>query len=282
MPKPTPRRWLTKYERGSIAGAILVGIAFAAAFSTLPAPVSVPQTESPKSSKEPDCKDCQRQKHETIGQATAHDPVAIYTLGLVLVASVQVALFFWQLGYMRDGLKDAATAADAAKTTAKIAADALNLSRTISKRQLRAYVHVEDVKMCLMQSKYDPNIQVIVKNFGSTPARHTTVACQCVQIDSAIGYSFSMKGATVNEVADLAPTQQTTATIIYPKVFWDECKPHLLSKDRTFYVYGRVDYIDAFDDPWYTGFRYKLMLDSDGIPDATSLVVEGYAGNDST
>lgn len=43
--------------------------------------------------------------------------------------------------------------------------------RDTTKRQLRAYVHIEDVKIVQANDdRFSPNIQIIIKNFGGTPA----------------------------------------------------------------------------------------------------------------
>lgn len=40
-----------------------------------------------------------------------------------------------------------------------------------AQRQLRAYVHVRTVRMLEINSGFNPNIWIVIKNFGQTPAR---------------------------------------------------------------------------------------------------------------
>ncbi len=166
-------RGLTEYQRGSIFGAVLLGVAFAAALST--APGAKDQAQYANSSEKTAEVDAQHQKRETIWKATTHDPIAIYTLGLLIVAAVQAGLFWWQLGFMLAGLKDAAVAANAAKESAdasreqaETAKDALTVAR-------RPYVFISGVK--LLKLRLDPLMRVkdryveyTVGNYGSTPA----------------------------------------------------------------------------------------------------------------
>jgi hypothetical protein len=66
--------------------------------------------------------DQQRQHEVNERDLTLYTEVlADATVVLVAVAILQACLFLWQLGYMRKGLRDAKTAADAAKDTASAA-----------------------------------------------------------------------------------------------------------------------------------------------------------------
>jgi hypothetical protein len=77
-----------------------------------------------------------RLSHEANEQGlTAYTRILAWaTGGLVAVAILQAALFFWQLVYMRKGLKDASISADAARDGALAA----NQSVTIAKQSLIA------------------------------------------------------------------------------------------------------------------------------------------------
>ena len=65
---------------------------------------------------------------ETLWQRTTNDVVAFYTFWLVgatcalaFIAAIQARLFIWQLKLMREGIKDAKVAADAATMAADAA-----------------------------------------------------------------------------------------------------------------------------------------------------------------
>jgi hypothetical protein len=152
-----------------------------------------------------------------------------------------------------------------------------------TRSQLRAYIHVQDVIMSLMNSQWHPNIQVIIKNFGQTPAYQVfnTYRC-CPMVGLPEEADFSLDRTDINELADLGPTQQTFSSWAFPLNDWNAIKPKLISGQRRFYVFGRIDYRDAFGRPWYTEYRYLLLIDSTGIKNETSLVIGGRAGNKST
>jgi len=128
---------------------------------------------------------------------------------------------------------------------------ALRHAEKTAQRQLRAYVHIDDVVMSEMNSGYDAIIQVIVKNYGQTPARCITNTCQCLPMTQPRESDFTLEGATTDELCDLAPTQKTYSTIHYPYVFWQGSKADINAKARTFYVFGRIDYRDIFERRWW-------------------------------
>lgn len=154
----------------------------------------------------------------------------------------------------------------------------------IAKRQLRAYVHVKDVIMSHMNSGLQPNIQMIIKNYGQTPAYRVTNTFTCVPLSSPIEKDFSLDQAQTAELADLGPTQHTFSTAKYPIDRWMEVKSSLVSdrKNKRFYVFGRISYVDAFNDSWETQFRYRLLVDVEGVKDEMSFVIDGRDGNRTT
>jgi hypothetical protein len=104
---------LNDFQKGSIFGTVLVGIAFAAALS-----VSGPQYVEDR--KYDPINDHQKQPEGFLDR-TFSDPVNIFTLGLVLVGAVQAGLFLWQLDLIRAGLVDAQDAASAAHQSVDLA-----------------------------------------------------------------------------------------------------------------------------------------------------------------
>jgi hypothetical protein len=156
---------LTEYQKGSIFGAVILGVAFAAAYSTTP---NQQLSENPPAQSTP-----KNHPEETLWDTFSRDPVAIFTCALVLVGGAQVWLFFRQLKFIGDGLVDAKEAADAARDSAKIASESLVLSRKTAAIQLRAYLTIEQAKVI----DFGPalTVQVLIKNAGQTPPNDVTV-----------------------------------------------------------------------------------------------------------
>jgi hypothetical protein len=112
-------RWLTEYQRGSIFGAVMLFVAFAAALSVTPVQPLPPQDEPHTKSADPIS--ANHRPSESWGQWATTDPLAAFTLGLMLIAGAQAIMFFVQLRYMNEGLHDASIATRAAQLSADAA-----------------------------------------------------------------------------------------------------------------------------------------------------------------
>jgi hypothetical protein len=163
------------YQQGSIFGAVIVAIAFAAAFSTVPRAIDNPPTEKPNTeAKNTEFK--QREK-ETFWERTTADPVATYTFFLALVALAQAGLFVWQLIYMRRGIDDAGISAVAAKKAADAAVQQVAITRTGTATTERAYVFCEHID-AIWTSKYGAeevikwSFTYVWRNSGKTPTQY--------------------------------------------------------------------------------------------------------------
>jgi hypothetical protein len=155
-------------------------------------------------------------------------------------------------------------------------------ARESSERQLRAYVHIEDIVMSEMNSGYDAIIQVIIRNYGQTPARWITNTYQCLPMVRPTEPGFTLNAQQTAELGDLAPTQKTYSTFPYPYALWQSIKTDISTKTTTFYVFGRIDYRDVFERPRWSEYRFYLKIGATGIPDEESLVVDSRAGNRTT
>jgi hypothetical protein len=207
---------------------------------------------------------------EPFWQRTAHDPIAVFNLLLVAFTGV---LAVSTIGLWLASLRHAGHAERAIRSADRTA-----------QRELRAYVHVHDVRISLMNSGFDPNIDIIVKNYGQTPARSLTNTFKLLPMERPREREFALDQAQTVELADLGPSQKVFSTVSLPVSVWATYKAPLVERRRTFHfhVFGRIDYQDAFGSAWWTKYRYKLLLDTQGIPDGTSLVMDGHAGNRST
>ncbi len=149
-----------------------------------------------------------------------------------------------------------------------------------AERQLRAYVHIKNVRISEMNSGNNPKIEVFVRNYGQTPARRITNTYNCRDMKST-DRNFSLRQTV--ELADLAPQAETRSTTNYPFNDWDPIKPFLLNRTAVFFVYGRIDYYDVFEQYRWTEYRFRLAIGSvSGIPDADNLVIDSRDGNRTT
>jgi hypothetical protein len=158
-------------------------------------------------------------------------------------------------------------------------------TRKSAERQLRAYVHIENVRISQMNSGNNPQIEVFVRNYGQTPARRITNTYYCCAFNEPRerGFARMLAGVKPVELPDLAPQAQVISNTNYFYNLWASVKPFLLRRQSAFYVFGRIDYYDVFEQLRTTEFRYKLMIGSvSGIPDDENLVIDSRAGNRTT
>jgi hypothetical protein len=102
------------------------------------------------------------------------DAAGFFTLCLVVIGGLQLALFYWQLKLIRESLVDAKHAADAATEAAKAATDQANIAkRTFTDRE-RPYIFVFGVQYIELADPQLPGypfqVRYSVANFGNMPA----------------------------------------------------------------------------------------------------------------
>jgi hypothetical protein len=190
-----------------------------------------------------------------------------YEGAIVAIFTIILAVFTGRLWYSTDKLWGATK-------------NLVEGSERTAERQLRAYVQIKDVLMSLMNTEYDPNIDIVIKNFGQTPARQIVNTFNVKFAFQPRDEDFTLDSATKGEVSDLAPGQRVNSQTTIRVKKWNEMKPALTVRKMAFYVFGRIDYIDAFNEPRWTEYRFRLLIDADGISDKKmSLIMEGHAGN---
>lgn len=181
------------------------------------------------------------------------DASGFFTFLLFVVAVFQLCLFYWQLRYMSVGIDAGRLAAEAAQVSAKmaesqaaIATESLNASQLTARSQLRAYMGMRD-----NGTTYDAmngDIKLMFKNYGATPAKQVSLWRRIVPDTEMVGeFAYSDEGGWVSVNQITHPGQhfgQVVGKLVSP------------SPSHVFFVYGFVDYLDAFDKPWRYRFAY--------------------------
>ena len=158
---------LSDYQKGSIFGATLVGIAFAFSFATYRQPAeTVSQTHSGDVNTE--------RKNETFWQRVGGDPLNVFTLSLVVVGGIQAGLFLWQLDIIRKSLVDAEKAANAAAEAARAATDQADIAKRTFLDRERPYIFAFEVQYIKQSNWAGPLypfcVSYSVANYGNMPA----------------------------------------------------------------------------------------------------------------
>lgn len=140
-------------------------------------------------------------------------------------------------------------------------------ARNTAIQQLRAYIYIKHIQPHseAVQLTRIPALRVVIKNFGQTPAYHLRVLSGTVVdvigtptrlstptvLDKGSKHSAG-PGATINHVTDpVVPTPAELALI--------EARTHRL------YVFGVIQYEDAFGDVRRETFRHSLNPDTLGL-----------------
>lgn len=186
--------------------------------------------------------------------------LALFTLGLIVVGSIQVGLFVWQLRLARKGAEDAGKSAEAALKTA-------NSLETAN----RAFVKMSHLPPGLAYNQMgETSVRMRVKNFGKTPARIIDVLVEFKCFDD------------IASIPDNPPIIETGSQVSAFLVEGDELftgKQHSLGSpviDKvqggkiTVLVWGYIDYLDAFDRRHRAGYGRVYNWTSDVEYDSVS------------
>jgi hypothetical protein len=99
--------------------------------------------------------------------------LGFFSFALCMIAMAQAALFIWQLGYMRQSMKDATTAAQATRRSAIATVAQAKIARDTLVKSQRPYIFVYGIERLMTRNDVrglTPFVEYIVANFGQTPA----------------------------------------------------------------------------------------------------------------
>jgi len=153
--------------------------------------------------------------------------------------------------------------------TRKLVRDA----KDTAKRQLRAYVFIENAWLKQVAGHSAWEITYRVKNFGQTPASRVVVTDKGVAVDQVDGWTLP-KPENASNLGSLAPS------VDFVDSWTDKIEfvslQDLRDERKTICLVGRIDYVDAFDEKRWTTFCYILTGD---IPSDGEMEVHEY-GNE--
>jgi hypothetical protein len=189
-----------------------------------------------------------------------HDAAGFFTLWLVVVGGAQIGLFYWQLRLIRIAANDSKAAGDSAERAATATENAVDLSRKTAERQLRAYLLIDRAEFAQPEmegGEHQPwHIHVVVRNFGATPA-----------YGASIKASKRLAVGLPDDILLTEPVDETTsAAVIVPQGHPTTLRigglDHGIAdfieagqSNQVAYIWGRVDYFDAFGHPHFTKFQ---------------------------
>lgn len=134
-----------------------------------------------------------------------------------------------------------------------------------AERQLRAYIHVFDVKLSHVDDDWSPVIRINIKNFGKTPALKVRHKIGNTLVIAGPG-SFDLKDDT--NVSDLGPDQKIGKSSVMGREVWHSMiLPSIKKGGGQFFVFGKITYSDVFTDVVRTTqYRFRVDIDDVGKP----------------
>lgn len=162
-------------------------------------------------------------------------------------------------------------AADAAKAAADAARESVENAKTSAEMQLRAYINVREAKVKWKIdetiSRHRFSITVKVTNAGQTPARKATGWIAHKSVDS---------GESPRPFHELTGHEQPSVSVYGPgQSSWFAYSPIVVVGEdedviawstgrKRLYVWGRMDYEDAFGKSRWTTFRFEMPQEACG------------------
>jgi hypothetical protein len=192
--------------------------------------------------------------------------MAFATFFLVVVAAGQAGLFVWQLGYMRDGMKDAAIAARAARDGAGAATESARIARSVE----RPYIAPIKAELSYPGGDFIPEegmpltLEMDLQNFGKGLA-------------FLLGYGIAHEvcqagqegGKPLIEPERFHGIRLSPGSIFKTKASYGLIRVPIkeyesfLNGSNCFFLYGYLRYLDLFGVIRRTSFSYEYITPPD-------------------
>lgn len=177
--------------------------------------------------------------------------LAIFTLLLFVVATVQVVMFWRQLKLMKDTAKDSGIAAHAALDTARSVITAE-----------RAYVFVEFLLEGILQpnsTKIPNNFRIKLWNYGKTPAEIVMIRAYTVIEAKAPDALTEFEGSDRELPPGLGIAKDCAFDVPITLNITDVEFSDIVNWNRKLFCVGKIIYRDIFGSLRETGFCWHLL-----------------------
>lgn len=167
-------------------------------------------------------------------------------------------------------------AADAVQATK----DSVEVARTTAERQLRAYVFPISVRLLDFAIGSAPRAEITIKNTGQTPAYDCTVIASIYRIGLPLVGAFPNPDVpTRMSAGSVGPGMERHPKPSLTKALSEDDHTAVREGKEAIFVFGRVNYVDAFGKPRFTNFRYEFGRENARRNDGSLHVC--VAGNES-
>ncbi len=181
----------------------------------------------------------------------AQETMARWTWVMGGIAGIGLIVSLIGIGLIYVTFKETRRAADTGR-------EANEIARSSSERQLRAYVGVERI---FVKTKAVGQVtvgEVVVKNFGQTPAYNYHLASHLVIWETGGDeHLLNVPSQPNMRTSDLQPSASSLAYPRAPNILTQEILDRLNAGTSVIYLVGRIDYEDTFGNPRVTRFRVR-------------------------
>jgi hypothetical protein len=126
-----------------------------------------------------------------------------------------------------------------------------------ARRQLRAYIFISQAEISNIMSDQNLMVKVVVKNFGQTPAYKATISLG-VYTDTFPLATVLPPAAVKIRNTNIGPGGEQTVTFSGEEPTTIGWRQRYTQKTGAIYIYGIINYLDAFGCRKFTNFRlYK-------------------------
>lgn len=232
-------------------------------FANWPQPQQVTQAQS---ADKPASSYAQKEDPKTFWQKVAADPVATFTLCLVVIAAAQAAFFVVQLSIMREGMKDATIAANAARDGAVAAVESARIARSAE----RPYIGPIKAELSYPGGDFIPEegmpltLEMDLQNFGKGLA-------------FLLGYGIAHEvcqegqegGKPLIEPERFHGIRLSPGSIFKTKASYGLIRVPIkeyesfIDGSKCFFLYGYLRYLDLFGVIRRTSFSYEYITPPD-------------------
>lgn len=187
----------------------------------------------------------------------AQQDMALWAFFAALAAFATVGVTGVGVWYVRHTLDATRAAVVEAAKASDAATKAVEITRDTAERQLRAYVGVDSAIKVANREGPGFAVNVIIKNNGQTPAYDFTQWANVALEPMPLPKPFSIYCRERGSVGILQPQGQTLATPIFTREMLPLEEQSIRNNAKAIYVYGEIDYRDAFGAQHHVTFRLR-------------------------
>jgi hypothetical protein len=173
-----------------------------------------------------------------------------------VILTLQLVVFGLQAHRLQQSIKEMKIATEATKTAAHAAETTVETMNATARRQLRAYVAIDDSLINRVDQQAQPEAVITIKNYGQTPAYQFAVSTQMALVSS---FDEALPVPEPDSIlGHLAPGAEFTVRLSALFTISNAQYAQLPNGAVSIFVYGIIRYVDTFGKHHFTRFRTMI------------------------